>query len=207
MPRRLAATLALVLLTAAPAAIANVKSTKAADLPQGAYVLDKTHASLSARVSHMGFSHYTLRFTGLDASFTYDPKAPRDARLNVAVDPSTLDTGTDDFARKFNKTLTGDGWFDVEKYPSITFVSTGVDLGDGQHGQVSGDLTLHGVTRPVTLDVTFNGVGPGLIPGGTRAGFSATTTIRRSDFGMTKFASWVADDVDLVIEAEFIPKH
>lgn len=201
--------LAVALLTA-PAALAapGVSSTKPADLPAGHYVLDKTHAALTAKLKHMGFSNYTLRFTKLDADFHYDPKAPEATKLNVTVDPASLDTatGADAFGAKFNKELTGDGWLEVAKYPTITFTSTAINVGDGQHGTVTGDLTLHGVTKPVTLDVMFNGVGSGMIPLTTRTGFSATTTIKRSEFGVSKYAPLIADDVTLNIEVEFEKK-
>ena len=201
--------LAAALLTA-PAALAapGVSSVKPADLPAGHYVLDKSHAVLTAKLKHMGFSNYTLRFTKLDADFHYDPKAPEASKINVTVDPASLDTatGADAFGLKFSKELVGDGWLEAAKYPTITFVSTAIDVGDGQHGSVTGDLTFHGVTKPVTLDVIFNGVGSGMIPLQTRTGFSASTTIKRSEFGVGKYAPLIGDDVTLNIEVEFEKK-
>jgi polyisoprenoid-binding protein YceI len=197
-------------LLTAPAALAapGVSSVKPADLPAGHYVLDKSHAVLTAKLKHMGFSNYTLRFTKLDADFQYDPKAPETTKLNVTIDPASLDTatGADAFGLKFNKELIGDGWLEAAKYPTITFVSTAINVGDGQHGSVTGDLTFHGVTKPVVLDVTFNGVGSGMIPLTTRTGFSATTTIKRSEYGVGKYAPLIGDDVTLNIEVEFEKK-
>ena len=197
-------------LFSAPAALAapGVTSTKPADLPAGHYVLDKTHASLTAKLTHMGFSHYTLRFTKLDASFTYDPKAPEASKITVTVDPASIDTstGADAFGLKFNKELVGDGWLETAKYPTITFVSTKVDIGDGHTGKVTGDLTFHGVTKPVVLDVTFNGVGGSFAPLSVKTGFSASTTIKRSEFGVSKYVPMVSDDVVLNIEVEFDKK-
>lgn len=203
------AALAAALFTA-PAALAGpgASSIDPAKMPAGRYVLDKTHASLSAKLLHMGFSNYTLRFNKLDAEYRYDPAQPAAAKLTVTVDPASIDTatGADAFGLKFNKELAGDGWLEAAKYPTITFVSTAIDVGDGQHGKVTGDLTLHGVTKPVVLDVTFNGVGAGMIPLTTRAGFSAMTTIKRSDFGVSKYVPLVSDDVTLNIEVEFDKK-
>jgi polyisoprenoid-binding protein YceI len=203
------AALAATLLTA-PAAFAapGASSTEPAKMPAGHYVLDKTHASVTAKLKHMGFSNYTLRFTKVDAEFHYDPKAPEATKINVTVDPASLDTatGADAFGLKFNKELTGDGWLEAAKYPTITFVSTAINVGDGQHGSVTGDLTVHGVTKPVTLDVIFNGSGSGMIPLTTRAGFSASTTFKRSDFGVSKYVPLIADDVTLNIEVEFEKK-
>jgi len=167
--------------------------------PAGTYVLDKSHASLTASLSHMGLSHYTMRFDVLDASFTYDPKAPEASKVQASVDANSLDVGVPkisaQFAREF---LAGD------ESPRITFTSTAI-IYSGNHGTLTGDLTLRGVTRPVTLDVTFNGTGAGLL-GGHRMGFSATGDIKRSDFGSKAWLSAVGDDVHIVIEAEFQKK-
>lgn len=185
-----------------PALSAAVRSTNPADLPAGHYILDKSHGSLIARVSHMGFSHYTLRFNRMDAAFDYEPKTPAASRIAVSVEAASIDTGNAEFSRQ----LAGEGWFDAGRRPTIAFVSREVDLGDGRRGKVTGDLTLRGVTRPVVLDVTFNGVGSGLIPGTLRTGFSATAVVKRSEYGMTQYAAWVGDEVTLQIEAEFTRK-
>lgn len=200
---------AIALLTA-PAALAapGVSSTKPADLPAGRYVLDKTHASVVGKIKHMGFSNYQFRFTKVDAEFTYDPKSPQDAKIKVTIDPASIDTstGADEFGLKFNKELAGDGWLEANKYPTATFVSTKVEPGAGQSGKVYGDLTLHGVTKPVVLDVTFNGVGSGFVPGSVKTGFSAVTSIKRSEFGVSKYVPLVGDEVALSIEVEFDKK-
>lgn len=193
----------------APAAMAapGVTSTKPADLPAGHYVLDNTHTTIVGKISHLGFSLYQFRFTRIEGSFDYDPKAPQAAALKVTVDPASIDTatGSDEPGLKFSKELAGDGWFDAGKFPTATFVSTKVEPGPGPSGKVYGDLTLHGVTKPVVLDAIFNGVGAGFGPG-VKTGFSATTTIKRSEFGITKYAPLVGDDVALNIEAEFDKK-
>lgn len=200
--KRLAGAIAALVILTPCGAQAAVRSTDPADLPAGRYVLDKSHASMIAKISHMGFSHYTVRFNRLDASFDYDPKAPAASHIEVAVEAASIDTGN----AAFSKELAGDSWFDADKYPQIRFVSQSVDLGDGQHGKITGDLTLHGVTRRAVLDVTFNGVGSGLLPGTLRTGFSATAVIKRSEYGMKKYETWVGDDVALLIEAEFTRK-
>jgi len=201
--------LAVALLTA-PAALAapGVSSTKPADLPAGHYVLDKTHASVVAKIKHMGFSNYQFRFTKVDASFDYDPKAPEASKISVTIDPASVDTstGADAFGLKFNKELAGDGWLEANKFPTATFVSTKVEPGAAQTGKVYGDFTLHGVTKPIVLDVTFNGVGSGFVPGSVKTGFSASTTIKRSEFGVSKYVPLVGDDVQLNIEVEFDKK-
>jgi polyisoprenoid-binding protein YceI len=186
----------------AGAAQANPTSTDPAAAPKGDYALDKRHASLLAKIPHMGgFSHFTMRFDRLDGSFAYDPANWTATKVTITVDPTSINTGLPDF----DKTIAGPSYFDSAKYPAITFVSSKVEGSNGK-GVVSGDLTFHGVTRPVVLDVTFNGVGPGMLGAGTRMGFSGTTHIKRSDFGVTSMSQFAGDDLDLVFEVEFVKK-
>jgi len=194
-PTAVLAALALTIPLAAAAATANV-----ADLEAGHYVLDKRHASVVARVSHMGVSLYTLRFDTLDASLDYDPAHPERTRVEASVDPASLDVGAD-YSQKF-----ADEFLSADKFPKATFVSTSIQPGVGSQGTMTGDLTLMGVTRPVTFNVTLIGTGhePLPLPLGQRAaGFEATATIKRSDFGSTFLSDLVGDEVTLQIEAEF----
>ncbi len=175
------------------------------DIPSGTYKLDPAHASLVWRVSHLGLSNYTARFTRLDATLHYDRVKPEDSSITVMVDPTSIQT---DYPMAetldFDKELQGADWFDVAKYPSITFTSTKVVRETPTSGQVEGDLAMHGATRPITIDIKLNGAylshpflrKPAL-------GFSGHAVIHRSDFGITRFDSMVGDDVDLQIEAEF----
>lgn len=201
MLRPVAAALALALVVA-PAAWA-APSTNPADMPAGTYVIDKDHASLIARVKHMGVSNYTVRLNGVDATYTWDPKAPRSATIRATIDATSLDTGTDKIDAEFE-----DKFLDAGKHPTITFVSTAIQQGEGGKGTMTGDLTFRGVTRPVTLDVTFNGYATNVT--GSRAGFSATTTIKRSDFGseflLKPPLAFVGDEVQLILELEFTKK-
>lgn len=200
MMRIAALALALSMALAAPA-LANPVTRDPAKVPAGTYVLDKRHASLIAKVAHLGgFSRYTLRFTGLDGSFTVDPANWRATKVTFTVDPKSVDTGDP----SFNKQIAG--FLGASEYPVITFSSTGLTGGETGEGQLAGDLSFHGVTRPVTLNVVFNGVGPGLLGAGTRMGFSGSTRIKRSDFHEAHFSQWAGDDVDLIFELEFTRK-
>ena len=168
-----------------------------ADLPAGNYSLDKKHASVTAKVLHMGVSYYTVRFDTVDASFSYDPANPSAARVKASVDATSLDVGAP-YGRRF-----ADEFLDATKNPQVSFVSTQITpAADGRTGAMTGNLTLHGVTRPVTFNVTFVGVGHGLF-GGTITGFSAVGRIRRSDFGSTFLLNLVGDDTEIDIDAEF----
>jgi polyisoprenoid-binding protein YceI len=196
--------LLLALTLAAPAAWAiGPTSTDPARVAEGRWVIDKPHSSVTARVLHMGYSHYTLRFTDFDAALTYDPKAPESAKVTATVAAASLDTGVTSYDTNF-----ADHFLDAGKAPQITFASTAIKLGQGNHGTMTGDLTLRGVTRPVTFDVTFYGTGGGLNPLEKRAGFGAHAVIRRSEFGSTYLLDppIVGDDIELIIEAEFIRK-
>ena len=118
------------------------------------------------------------------------------------MDPVSIDTGSE----SFNKELgLGAPWLNGSAFPKITFVSTAVSPSADGKGTVTGDLTFLGVTKPVVLNVTWNGVGNGMLPG-TRTGFSATTHIKRTDFGNKTYVPVVGDDVDLLIEVEFTKK-
>jgi polyisoprenoid-binding protein YceI len=181
------------------AAHADPKSVDPAQVPAGNYVLDRKHASLTVKVAHMGFSRFTMRFDGLDGGFTYDPATWRTSSATINIDAASIDTG----APSFDKEVAG--FLDAGKYPEIVFVSRGLEDANGATARLVGDLTFHGVTRPVALDVTFNGVGPGVL-GGVRLGFSGSGRIRRSEFGVKSVSNYVADDVDLLIEVEFYRK-
>lgn len=193
---------------AADPAIAPV----ATDLPAGTYVVDRAHTSLIFRVNHIGFSWFTARFTHVEAELDLDPADPEASALRVVVDPRSLET---DYPHPetydFNADLHGPNWLDAEQYPEITFTSTALTLIDPDTAEVTGDLSLHGVTRPVTMEVTFNGgyADHPLDPSGSRIGFSARGTLNRSDFGIAYgipepgTTMGVGDAVEFIIETEF----
>ena len=196
-----AVTLALCL-AASPGLAQTPKSIDPAAAPAGHYELDPSHASVLAKVSHMGLSSYTMRFDTVAGRFDYDPAQPTASQVSVVIDANSLDVGDVGIGHKFAREFLG-----ADKFPQITFVSTAIQETDATHGVVTGDLTLNGVTRPVALAVTFNGSGPGLMGfGGYRMGFSAATDVKRSDFGSKAWQGVVGDAVHLVIEAEFSRK-
>jgi polyisoprenoid-binding protein YceI len=200
MPRRVLIALVATLL-ASGAAAADPTSRDPAKVPAGSYDLDPRHASLLVKVPHLGgFSRYTMRFRVLTGAFTYDPANWQATKVAISVDPKSIDT--EDNA--FNKTVAG--YFEPEKYPVINFTSTALTTNEEGKGQLNGELTLHGVTKPVVLDVEFNGVGPGLLGAGTRMGFSGTGKIKRSEFGVTGGRPFAGDTVDLAFEVEFVKK-
>jgi len=169
--------------------------------PEGAYVLDPAHASVNWSLSHSGLSFYTARFDGISGALDFNPDAPTASKLDVRIDPKTVSTGDP----KWDNKLATDGkYFDANTYSEIRFVSTSAKKTSGNTGQVTGDLTLKGVTLPVTLDVTYNGAGKSFGNPGATLGFSAIGKINRSDWGMTTLTNFgIGDEVTLRIEVEF----
>jgi polyisoprenoid-binding protein YceI len=162
-------------------------------------------------VSHLGFSHFTARFKRASADLQFDPKNLAGSSVTVNVDAKSLETDYPNVAETdFNAELTGDQWLDAAKYPQITFRSTNVEATGPRTMLIHGDLTMHGVTKPMTLDARFNGGYAGHpMDKHARVGFSAHGTLKRSDFGVsfgipapgTTFG--VGDEVEVVVETEF----
>jgi polyisoprenoid-binding protein YceI len=172
-------------------------------LPSGAYQLEKPHASLLFRVKHMGLSSYTARFTDFDATLDFDPKNPAASHVKAIINPLSVraEHPTDkDWDRRIGEDL-----MEGKEYPQIVFDSKKIDVTGEYTGKVTGDLTFLGVTEPVTLDVTFNGAanGAALYQGRDAVGFSAHGKLARSDFGLTRYGSIVADEVEIILEVEF----
>jgi len=162
------------------------------------YELDPNHTRIDFSWTHFGFSHPMGRFDRFDGDFRFDPADPTKSSVTVTIPVSSIDTGV----AKLDAHLQTADFFDVANYPTATFKSTRVERA-GEHGlKVTGDLTLHGVTRPVVLDVVINKIGPHPMAGRAAAGFDATTTIKRSDFGISNYVPNVSDEIRLSISTE-----
>jgi len=192
---------------AAPAASA-ASTPNAPNVPAGIYTLDKAHASLIFHVNHLGFSNYTARFKRFDARLLFDPADLTSSSVTATIDPRSLDL--DNPPTGFTDALLGEKWLAAEQFPEMEFRSTKVELTGSNTFRIIGDFTLHGVTRPVVLEATFNGgyQGHPMDPH-ARIGFSAHGSLRRSEFGIAfgipapGTTMGVSDQVDVVIEAEF----
>jgi len=182
-------------------ACATTPVLDAAAAPEGAYVLDPAHASVNWSLSHSGLSFYTARFDDISGALDFNPNAPTASRLDVRIDPKSVSTGDP----KWDEKLATDGkYFDGNTHGEIRFVSTSATTSSANTGRVTGDLTLKGVTRPVTLDVTYNGAGKSFGHPGATLGFSAIGKINRSEWGMTTLTNFgIGDEVTLRIEVEF----
>jgi len=177
------------------------------EAPAGAYTLDPAHSTVVFRLSHLGFSKYTGGFAKLQGQLQFDPAHPEGMEVTATIDAKSLTQPSP--PPGFHDTITGKDWLDAAKFPQITFRSTKVQVTGPNTAQVTGDFTLHGVTKPEVLDVTFNGGYPANAFDGARVGFSGKTTIRRSDFGMgygvpapgTNMG--VGDHIDVTLETEW----
>jgi polyisoprenoid-binding protein YceI len=178
---------------------AILASASAGAAAQGVrYEIDPAHTVVLASWSHLGYSHPSANFTGAHGAITYDAQAPAESSVQVAIPMAGIDT----FVPELDTHLKGAEFFDVASFPEATFASTGVrDLGAGKL-EVSGNLTLHGVTRPVVLLATLNKAAPHPMGNVPTIGFDATTTLKRSDFGVSNGIPFVGDDIALRITTE-----
>lgn len=145
-----------------------------------AWVIDRTHSKIGFSVRHMMVTTVHGSFDEFDAKLQYDPKNPAAASVEATIKATSINTGTGD---RDNHLRSAD-FFDADNFPAITFKSTKVDV-KGDTARVTGDLTVRGVTRPVTLDVEFLGQQPNPFTGQPTLGFEARTKINREDFGLT----------------------
>jgi polyisoprenoid-binding protein YceI len=167
--------------------------------PAGPYAVDKRHASIVFRVNHMGYALYQARFNTFDAKINLDPKALEKSSVEATIDLASVDANDKDMENH----LRNADFFDTAKYPTATFKSTKVTKTGADTGTIEGDLTMHGVTHPVTLNVLFHGYGPHPKTKTPTIGFGATAKIKRSQWGINYGVPMVGDDVTLQIEGEF----
>lgn len=168
----------------------------AAEAAEG-YKVDAAHSTVLYRVRHMNVGQAWGRFNDISGTFRLDPEGPAGGSLAFQVKAESVDTANP--AR--DKHLRNADFLNATQFPTITFQSKKVAKNSDGSYRVDGDLTLHGVTRPIT--VTLEDVATGTDPrGGQRAGFETTFTIKRSDFGMTKMLEMIGDEVRLVVAIE-----
>jgi polyisoprenoid-binding protein YceI len=197
----LAAAASLSLLTGGGVIAQAALTQTPAEVQAGAYGLDSDHGKITWSVDHLGFSTYRGQFVNVDADLTLDPANPSAATLTATIPLTEVDSNSDGLDAHLQ---TAD-FFDTANHPVATYVSRSVtvDPADANRATVEGDLTLRGVTRPVTMTVRFNQAGPSM-GGAYRAGFDGAATIKRSDFGIDYALPVLGDEVDLHIEGEFI---
>jgi len=187
-------------LAALIAVIMSQSALAQSEAVSGTYKAEPTHRYITFSYSHMGYSNPWLRWRDWDAILEWNAEDPSASSISVVIDTASIDSGVD----VFDGHLKSDLFFDVENHSQITFASTGLAAIDDKTGTMTGDLTIMDVTKPVTLDVVFNNAGFSERDGIYKLGFSAKTSVNRSDFGLDYAVPYVSDKVDITIEAEFI---
>ncbi|MEN5362022.1 YceI family protein [Brevundimonas intermedia] len=191
-------------LAAGGAVVAQAALTKnPAEVTAGNYDLESSHGKITWSVNHFGLSTYTGQFVNVKAELKLDPANPSASTLTATI-PLTDVAPNDDRLKAHLQTA---DFFDTANHPTATFVSRSVtvDSDDANEATVVGDLTLRGVTKPVTIEVEFNGAGT--VMGAYKSGFDGEATIKRSDFGINYALPAVSDEVKLHIEGEFVLKQ
>jgi polyisoprenoid-binding protein YceI len=195
------AIVAFVLVAAVPAAAEPISKDPAL-APAGIYTADAKHTQVLFSVMHLGLTDYNGRFDRISGTLTFDNKEPERSSISISIDTTSLDTPS----TALNDNLKN--VFRVQQYPVAIFKSTSITRSGPDTGRINGQLTIRDVTKPVVLDVTFNGGGKVPMSGGYSLGFHASGVIHRSDFELDHmiWSGFVGDDVRLTIEAEFDQK-
>lgn len=196
---RFAISAALLLTVATSAFAAGPANTDAAAVTAGAYTVEPSHTRVQFSVSHMGFTNWYGDFTGVSGSLTLNPKDVATSKVDITIPVGSVSTTN----TKLDGELKSADWFDAERFPTIRFVSTKIVRTGPNKAMITGNLTFHGVTKPLVLAATFNGAGVNPLDKNYTVGFDATTTIQRSDFGVMTYLPVVGDTTTLRISAAF----
>jgi polyisoprenoid-binding protein YceI len=182
----------------AAAAPAEAPAAEAIKPVAGTYQLDPSHTDVLVQWTHFGFSQPSAQFGISEGTLTWNADDVSKSSVQVTIPVTAIDT----FVDKLDEHLKSGDFFDAAKFPTATFKSTGVAAAGPNKFTVTGDLTIKDITRPVTLDVTLNGAGEHPMLKKQAIGFSATATLKRSDFGVGAYAPNVSDEVQLRITTE-----
>jgi polyisoprenoid-binding protein YceI len=189
---------ALAFLGVAPSVSAQ-GSPSPAGVQSGAYKVEPYHTQVVFSVRHIGFTDFSGFFSGASGSLRLDPAHPADSKLEVTIPVNSALTTVP----KLDEELKGAQWFDAAKFPTATFTSTSITKTGPDSADIRGDLTLHGVTRPVELKARFIGAGVNPLDHAYTIGFTATGVVRRSEFGVKTYVPMVGDEVHLTIAGAF----
>lgn len=175
-------------------------SADLSEVPSGEYSLDSSHGYITFTYSHLGFSNPRVGFNSFDTVLVLDSSNPEDSTVEVTIDASSIDSRV----AEFNEHLNGSDFFNTAEYPTITFKSTKVEATGGNTFDVTGDLTILGTTKPVTLATTINKAANHPMRDVPTVGVSASTTLMRSEWGLGAYVPAVSDEVELSIEVELL---
>ena len=167
------------------------------------YTIDTkgAHAAINFSVSHLGYGWVVGRFNEFEGTFSYDADKPEASSVEVVINTKSVDSNH----AERDKHLRSSDFLDVEKYGEASFKSTSFKMGDDKKGSLEGNLTFHGVTKPVTIDVTMSGAGKDPW-GGQRAGFKGTTSINLTDYGIKNVLGPASETIDLNLYIEGVKK-
>ncbi|MXV44363.1 polyisoprenoid-binding protein [Saccharibacter sp. 17.LH.SD] len=190
---------ALAVASAVPHSASAQVVTNPSQVQSGTYNVEPGHTQVSFSVLHFGFTNYQGLFSNVSGTLQLDAKNPAQGKLSVTIPVDSIQTTS----AKLTEELKGNQWFDAAQYPNATFESTSVRRVSKNDAIVTGNLTLHGVTKPETLKVHFIGAGVNALDKKYTTGFEATGTIKRSDFGVKMYVPYVSDAVTLRIAGAF----
>jgi polyisoprenoid-binding protein YceI len=191
---------AIVAAAAAGAQAQAVPNLSPAAVNAGAYTVEPMHTRVLFAVSHMGFTTWYGEFTNVSGTLTLAPKAVATSALDIKIPTDTVSTSN----TKLDGELKSPVWFDAAQFPTIEFKATHIVKTGRDTANITGDLTFHGVTKPVTLHAAFNGAGVNPLSKQYTVGFNATGEIKRSDFGVKTYVPLIGDEVTLTISAAFV---
>ena len=162
------------------------------------YAIDPTHTHVAFKIDHVGFSHVLGIFGNVAGTLSFDPANVGASKLNVTIQADSLNT----ISSQRDADLKGADWLDTAEFATITYVGKTFTKTDDTHGTIVGDLTIRGVSKPVTLNVTFNKAGVHPMTKDDAVGFDATATFKRSDFGIKTYLPYIGDELSVDISTE-----
>lgn len=190
----------LILLTGCTQLVRPNFTQKLTELRAGEYQLDKMHSYLLFRIDHLGLSKIIGRFNEIDATLDFNPANPESLILNGVISANSIDLNNQDL----ESTLQETDWFNTALFPQLTFNSESITVLDSGQFEISGTFSMRGVSRPLTLTAKFNGGADNLITRKYTIGFSASTKLNRSDYGMDAFSAFAGDEIEIELHGEFL---
>lgn len=186
-------------IVALPSFLAAQAPTAPESIQNGTYKVESNHTLAQFAVNHFGFNDFFGTIPGATGSLSIDPKALSTAKLDVSLPVARISTTN----AALDSELVSADWFDAATYPTIRFVSHKVEQTGPRTARITGTVTMHGVSKPLVLDASFGGAGVNPMDKAYTIGFAATGTLKRSEFGVSKYVPAVSDDVQIRITAAF----
>ncbi|HZZ02482.1 YceI family protein [Paraburkholderia sp.] len=180
--------------------LTHTVSQNEARVPAGRYEIDPDHSSITFDIDHFKYSRFTMRFDRKQGQLDWNEGGLDRSSATITIDAASIDTNVP----LLDKMVKSDSMLDVSRYPEVRFASTHFERTGESRGTLTGDLTIHGVTQPVTLDVTFNGFAPDPLTKKDTLGFSADGHFSRAKFGLATWYPAVGDDIHVRVQAEFV---